>query len=41
MDCLQKNVEKLFDECCAKDTMMSQGIGTDNMTAILIEIKPK
>ena len=36
---LSKNLGSLFDECCAKDLGSSQGIGTDNMTAILVELR--
>jgi serine/threonine protein phosphatase PrpC len=36
---LSKSLTSLFDECCAKDLGSSQGIGTDNMTAILVEIR--
>ena len=32
-----KPVEELLDDCCAEDT--DNGIGTDNMTAILIKFK--
>lgn len=30
-----------MEECCAKDISMSQGLGCDNMTAILVELRPK
>lgn len=29
----------MFDECCAKDLQTSQGLGCDNMTAILVEFR--
>ena len=35
----QKIVEDLLDRLLAKDTTSSQGIGCDNMTAILIKLK--
>ena len=35
---LQRGVESLLDACCATDLHESEGIGTDNMTAILVEI---
>ncbi len=31
-----KPVEELLQNCLAKDTTTSEGIGTDNMTAMLI-----
>jgi len=30
-------VEKMFDKICAGDIMQSGGIGTDNMTCIIVE----
>lgn len=38
---LVKGVEDLMEECCAKDIAQSQGLGCDNMTAILVELRPK
>ena len=35
---LQRGLESLLDACCAEDLHESDGIGTDNMTAILVEI---
>lgn len=35
---LKKGIEMLLDSCCAVDLHESEGIGTDNMTAILVEI---
>ncbi len=36
---LAKVVESMCDECCAKDLSTSQGIGCDNMTAVIVEFK--
>ena len=36
---LSKAVEGMCDECCAKDLSTSQGLGCDNMTALIVEIK--
>ena len=36
---LAKGIEAMLDECCAKDLSTSQGLGCDNMTAIIVEIK--
>lgn len=36
---LVKGVENLMDECCAKDLGSCGGLGCDNMTAILVEIR--
>ena len=36
-DALTQPVESLLDDCCAPNT--DDGIGTDNMTAILIKFK--
>ena len=38
MNELKKGVESLLDECCAVDLQESEGLGTDNMTAVLVEI---
>jgi serine/threonine protein phosphatase PrpC len=35
---LQKGLELLLDECCATDITASEGLGCDNMTAIIVEI---
>ena len=35
---LQKGMENLLDDCCAKDLASSEGLGCDNMTAIIVEI---
>lgn len=34
-----KGMEAMLDHCCAKDIAMSEGLGCDNMTAIIVEIK--
>jgi hypothetical protein len=31
-------MEMLLDDCCAKDLASSEGLGCDNMTAIVVEI---
>lgn len=36
---LTQGMTNMFDECCAKDVVSSQGLGCDNMTAILVEFK--
>lgn len=38
---LTKGMELLMDECCASDLASSQGLGCDNMTAIIVEIIPQ
>ena len=38
LETLKRGIETLLDECCAADLHESEGIGTDNMTAILVEI---
>ena len=38
IDELKKGMEMLLDDCCAKDLTMSQGLGCDNMTAIIVEL---
>ena len=35
---LTKGMEHLLDDCCAKDLASSEGLGCDNMTAIVVEI---
>ena len=35
---LSKGIESLLDTCCATDLHESEGLGTDNMTAVLVEI---
>lgn len=34
-------IEEMFDEIIANDIFQSSGVGTDNMTAILVQIKKK
>ena len=36
---LQKSIEGIVDECCAVDIGASQGLGCDNITAIIVELK--
>lgn len=38
---LEKGMENLMDECCATDLASSEGLGCDNMTAIIVEINNK
>jgi len=35
---LTKGMERLLDDCCAKDLASSEGLGCDNMTAVVVEI---
>ena len=35
---LEASMTQLLDECCARDIASSQGLGCDNMTAIIVEI---
>jgi len=35
---LEQGMEALLDDCCAKDLASSEGLGCDNITAIIIEI---
>jgi serine/threonine protein phosphatase PrpC len=34
-------VESMFDEIIAKDILSSSGVGTDNMTCVVVEFKSK
>lgn len=34
-----KGMEKMMDHCCADDLASSEGLGCDNMTAIIVEIQ--
>lgn len=34
---LTRGIEAMLDDCCAKDLSTSQGLGCDNMTAIIVE----
>jgi len=36
---LCNGMEKMLDDCCAKDLHSCAGLGTDNMTAILVEFR--
>jgi len=38
---MEKSMELLLDDCCASDLASSQGLGCDNMTAIIVEINNK
>lgn len=38
---MQKGMEALLDDCCAEDTAQNGGLGCDNMTAVLVDLKPK
>jgi len=35
---LTNGMSDLLDSCCAKDLMSSQGLGTDNITALVVEL---
>ena len=35
--CLSRIVELMMDDCCPKNLEMSEGIGADNMTCVLVE----
>ena len=37
---LNTPIEDMFDRIIAKDIVSSQGVGTDNMTCIIVQIKP-
>ena len=32
-------IEEMFDRIIAKDILSSQGVGTDNMTCIVVQLK--
>ena len=38
---IKKGLEELLDHSCAEDTHTSDGLGTDNMTVVLVELKPR
>lgn len=38
---LTKIVEEMFDRIIATDILSSAGVGTDNMTCIIVQFKPK
>jgi len=35
---MEKAMGELLDDCCANDIASSEGLGCDNMTAIIVEI---
>jgi len=35
---MEDSMGALLDDCCANDIASSQGLGCDNMTAIIVEI---
>lgn len=35
---METAMTQLLDDCCARDIASSQGLGCDNMTAIIVEI---
>jgi len=35
---METAMTQLLDDCCANDIASSQGLGCDNMTAIIVEI---
>ena len=35
---METSMTQLLDDCCARDIASSQGLGCDNMTAIIVEI---
>ena len=35
---MEAGMTQLLDDCCARDIASSQGLGCDNMTAIIVEI---
>ena len=37
---LTKVIEDMFDRIIAKDILSSAGLGTDNMTCIIVQLKP-
>lgn len=40
-DKLNQPIEKMFDDIIATDILSSSGIGTDNMTCVIVEFKGK
>lgn len=36
---LSVSIEEMFDQICATDILSSSGIGTDNMTCVIVEFK--
>lgn len=39
IDDLSVGVEQVVDACCSKDIQASEGIGSDNITALLVEFR--
>jgi len=39
MNDLQKGTEAIVEACCASDIASSQGIGCDNITACIVELR--
>lgn len=37
---LTRIIETMFDDIIAADIISSQGVGTDNMTCIIVKLKP-
>ena len=35
---MEQAMSLLLDDCCARDIASSEGLGCDNMTAIIVEI---
>ena len=38
MNDMEAGMGALLEDCCARDIASSQGLGCDNMTAIIVEI---
>jgi serine/threonine protein phosphatase PrpC len=38
---LNEPIEKMFDDIIATDILSSSGVGTDNMTCVIVEFKRK
>ena len=38
---LTTHIEEMFDQICATDILSSSGIGTDNMTCVIVQLKPQ
>jgi len=36
-----ESIENMFDDIIAKDILTSSGVGTDNMTCVVVEFKKK
>lgn len=37
INCISRIVELMMDDCCPKNLEMSEGLGADNMTCIIVE----